>query len=92
MKRIERIAVVVVAFFVVLGLAASPRASAQEKKPVRFNEFFGREGWRFVFVQDVVLQLGETAINYPPMQDPASFDLTAVKAKIQAAIKSHASQ
>jgi hypothetical protein len=33
MKRIERIAVVVVAFFVVLGLAASPRASAQEKKP-----------------------------------------------------------
>jgi arylsulfatase A-like enzyme len=46
--------------------------------PASFNEFFAREGWRFVFVQDVVMQLGETAINYPPMQDPASFNLTAV--------------
>jgi hypothetical protein len=34
-----------------------------------------------------VLQLGETAIEFPPMQDPASFNLTAVKAKIEAAIK-----
>ena len=33
MKRIESIAVVVAVFFVVLGLAASPPASAQAKKP-----------------------------------------------------------
>jgi arylsulfatase len=39
-----------------------------------------------------VLQLGETAINYPPMQDPASFNLSAVKAKIEAAIKERQSQ
>jgi arylsulfatase A-like enzyme len=63
-----------------------------EGAPAYFNEFFGREGWRFVFVQQVVLELGETAINFPPMQDPASFNLTAVKAKIQAAIKARESQ
>jgi len=47
----------------------------------------GREAWRSVLVQDIVLKLGDTAIDYPPMQVPASFNLTAVKAKIQAAIK-----
>jgi hypothetical protein len=60
--------------------------------PAWFNEFFGREAWRFVFVQQVVVKLGETAIDYPPMQDPASFNLTAVKAKIEAAIKAREGQ
>jgi arylsulfatase len=60
--------------------------------PAWFNEFFGREAWRFVFVQQVVAKLGETAIEYPPMQAPASFNLTNVKEKIQAAIKAHAGQ
>lgn len=51
------------------------------------NGFFAREFWRFVFVQDVVAKLGETAIEFPPMQDPASFNLSEVKRKIDAAIK-----
>ena len=29
------------------------------------NEFFGREAFRFVFVQQVVAELGETAIEVP---------------------------
>jgi arylsulfatase A-like enzyme len=63
-----------------------------EGSPAYFNEFLGREGWRFPFVQAVVAKLGESAIEFPPMQDPASFNLTQVKAKIQAAIKAHESQ
>lgn len=51
------------------------------------NGFYAREFWRFVFVQDVVAKLGATAIEYPPMQDPASFNLAEVKRKIDAAIK-----
>lgn len=51
------------------------------------NGFYGREFWRFVFVQDIVAKLGATAIEYPPMQDPASFNLSEVKRKIDAAIK-----
>jgi hypothetical protein len=62
------------------------------RKAPLLNEFFGREAWRFVLVQDVVAQLGETAIDFPPMQAPASFNLTNVKEKIQAAIRAHEAQ
>jgi hypothetical protein len=33
-----------------------------------------------------------TAIDYPPMQEPASFNLDAVKRKIDEMIKSHEGQ
>jgi arylsulfatase len=49
------------------------------------NDFFAREFWRFVSVQDAVGELAKTAIDYPPMQDPASFNLSALKAQIAAA-------
>ncbi|HTY85066.1 MAG TPA: arylsulfatase [Silvibacterium sp.] len=56
------------------------------------NEFYAREFWRFVSVQKAVAELGATAIDYPPMQDPASFNLAAVKAQIEKAIRNHAGQ
>jgi hypothetical protein len=34
-------------------------------------------------------ELAKTAIDYPPMQDPAFFNLDAVKRQIEAAIKEH---
>jgi arylsulfatase len=56
------------------------------------NDFFAREFWRFVQVQQFVGQLAMTAIDYPPMQDPASFNLEAVKQKIDAMINNHNGQ
>jgi len=56
------------------------------------NEFFGREAWRFVAVQDQVMKLAETAVDFPPMQDPASFNLDAVKRQVQAMIKAREGQ
>jgi arylsulfatase len=56
------------------------------------NDFMAREFWRFVQVQQRVADLAQTAINYPPMQSPASFNLQAVKEKIDAAMKSHEGQ
>ena len=56
------------------------------------NDFMAREFWRFVLVQQRVGVLAKTAIDYPPMQDPASFNLDAVKRQIDAAIKNHAGQ
>jgi arylsulfatase len=56
------------------------------------NDFMAREFWRFVSVQQEVGKLAMTAIDYPPMQAPASFNLTAIKAKIDEAIKVHAGQ
>ena len=56
------------------------------------NDFYAREFWRFVLVQQRVADLAKTAIEYPPMQAPASFNLDAVKAAVDEAIKNHAGQ
>jgi arylsulfatase A-like enzyme len=48
------------------------------------------EFWRFVFVQQEVAKLGQTAIDFPPMQPGASFNLGDVKEKIQKAIANRA--
>ena len=56
------------------------------------NDFFAREFWRFVSVQQRVAELAKTAIDFPPMQAPASFNLEAVKAQVDEAIKSQAGQ
>ena len=56
------------------------------------NDFYAREFWRFVFVQQRVAALAKTAIDYPPMQDPTSFNLEAMKKQIDAAIKNSPGQ
>jgi arylsulfatase A-like enzyme len=56
------------------------------------NDFYAREFWRFVMVQQYVAKLAETAIDYPPMQDPASFNLEAVKKKVEEMIKNRPGQ
>ncbi|GJD99855.1 arylsulfatase [Methylobacterium isbiliense] len=50
-----------------------------------YMSWFLYEFWRFVFVQQEVEKLAMTAVEFPPMQKGASFNLDAVKAKIQAA-------
>jgi hypothetical protein len=51
----------------------------------QYFDWFKYEFWRFVFVQQQVGKLAMTAIEFPPMQKGASFNLDAVKAKIEAA-------
>jgi arylsulfatase len=50
------------------------------------------EFWRFVFIQEEVGKLAKTAIDYPPMQPGASFNLSDLKAKIQKHMASRAGQ
>jgi arylsulfatase A-like enzyme len=50
------------------------------------------EFWRFVFVQQEVAKLAQTAIDFPPMQPGASFNLSAVKEQIKKAINSRTGQ
>lgn len=57
-----------------------------------YYDFYVHEFWRFVFVQKEVEKLGQTFIEYPPMQKGASFNMTAVKAQIQKAIQAQASK
>ena len=55
--------------------------------PPQMYDFYGHEFWRFVFAQQEVAQLGQTAVEFPPMQESASFNLTRVKEGIDEAIK-----
>lgn len=49
----------------------------------------GREFWRFVVVQEAVAKAAKSAIDYPPMQASASFNLDVVMRQIQETIKRH---
>ena len=51
----------------------------------QYFDWFKYEFWRFVFVQQQVEKLAMTAVEFPPMQRGASFNLDAVKAQIEAA-------
>jgi arylsulfatase len=48
----------------------------------QYFDWFKYEFWRFVFVQQQVEKLAMTAVEFPPMQKGASFNLDAVKQKI----------
>jgi arylsulfatase A-like enzyme len=54
-----------------------------------YFSWFQYEFWRFVFVQQEVGKLAMTAVEYPPMQKGASFNLEAVKAEIAEAMRKH---
>ena len=54
-----------------------------------FEHFYGPNFWRFVFMQQEVEKLAQTAIEYPPMQASASFNLDAVKKKIAESAAGH---
>jgi arylsulfatase A-like enzyme len=57
---------------------------------LNFYHFFVYNFWRFVLVQEVVAKAAESAIEFPPMQKGASFNLEAVKEQIQKAMAAHA--
>ncbi len=56
------------------------------------NDFMAREFWRFVQVQQTVGAAAQSFIDFPPMQQAASFNLAAVKEKIEQMMKSHEGQ
>jgi arylsulfatase len=56
------------------------------------NDFYAREFWRFVMVQKMVAKLAQSAIEFPPMQAPASFNLEAVKKEVEEKIRQQAGQ
>jgi arylsulfatase A-like enzyme len=61
-----------------------------DKGSINFYNWFAYEFWRFVLVQEQVGKLAQTAIEFPPMQKGASFNLEAVKEQIEKAMQSRA--
>ena len=68
-----------------LRLDPFERINAKSAPPY-LMDFFGHNFWRFVFVQQEVAKLAQTAIEYPPMQRGASFNLSLIKEKIEKAM------
>jgi hypothetical protein len=56
------------------------------------NDFMAREFWRFVQVQQTVAAAAQSFIEYPPMQQAASFNLAQVKEKVEQMMKLHEGQ
>jgi len=54
--------------------------------------WYGIEFWRFVFVQQEVGKFAQSFIDFPPMQQAASFNLEAVKEQIAKAIQARQGQ
>jgi arylsulfatase len=60
--------------------------NGRDNGSISYYNWFVNEFWRFVLVQQVVAKLAQTAIDFPPMQPGASFNLEAIKAQIQKAM------
>ncbi len=50
---------------------------------IAYYDWFKYEFWRFIFAQQVVGQYAQTFIEYPPMQEGASFNMSALKAELE---------
>ena len=57
-----------------------------------YKDWFVYEFWRFVFVQQEVGKLAQTALEFPPMQKGASFNLQQLKDELDKKMASHASE
>jgi arylsulfatase A-like enzyme len=55
---------------------------------IAYYDWFKYEFWRFVLVQQEVGKYAMSFIEFPPMQEGASFNMEAVKAQIESAIQS----
>lgn len=47
-----------------------------------YYNWFAYQFWRFIFVQQQVEKLAQTALEFPPMQKGASFNLEVIKEQI----------
>jgi arylsulfatase A-like enzyme len=75
---------------ILVNLRLDPFERTGMTSSVEYFQWFKFEFWRFVYVQQEVAKFAQTAIEFPPMQKGASFNLEAVKDQIQKAAHIHA--
>ena len=73
---------------ILLNLRLDPFERTGMNQSLFVKDWWVNEFWRFVFVQQEVGKLARTAIEFPPMQKGASFNLEAVKEQIEKAVQS----
>ncbi|SIO60350.1 arylsulfatase [Singulisphaera sp. GP187] len=77
---------------VLVNLRLDPFERTGLSGSLNFYNFYIHEFWRFTFVQQAVAKVGETFVEFPPMQKGASFNLEAVKEQILKAIQMRAAK
>ena len=75
---------------IITNLRLDPYERTGLNQSINYYNWYAYQFWRGVFVQQEVAKLGQTAVDFPPMQKGASFNLEAVKEQIQKAIASRA--
>jgi arylsulfatase len=66
-------------FPILTNIRLDPFERAGLSKSLNFYSWYAYEFWRYVFVQQVVAQLAQTFLEFPPLQRPASFNIEHVK-------------
>jgi arylsulfatase A-like enzyme len=67
---------------ILVNLRVDPFERTGMTASLNYYSWYVYEFWRFAFVQQQVAKLAQTAIDYPPMQAGASFNLSALKAEL----------
>ena len=75
---------------IIINLRLNPYERTGLTGALEYMNWFMYQFWRFVFVQDLVAKWGETFLEFPPIQKPASFNIDAVKEQLKAASHGHA--
>ncbi len=60
--------------------------NGKDSGSISYYNWFVYQFWRFQFVQQEVGKMAQTAVEFPPMQPGASFNLESVKAQIEKAL------
>ncbi|MGD8817759.1 MAG: arylsulfatase [Acidobacteriota bacterium] len=67
----------------IVNLRLDPFERTTIGQSIKAVDWWGFEFWRFVFIQQEVGTLAQSFIDYPPMQTPASFNLSEIQEKIR---------
>jgi arylsulfatase len=77
---------------ILTNIRLDPFERAGIGKSLSYVDWFKFQFWRFVFVQQIVAQMAQTFIEFPPMQKSASFNLEHLKEELQRKMQSAASE
>jgi arylsulfatase len=67
---------------ILVNLRLDPFERTGKAGSINYYNWFAFEFWRFVFVQEQVGKLAQTALDFPPMQAGASFNLGQLKEQL----------
>ncbi|WP_068316080.1 arylsulfatase [Polycladidibacter hongkongensis] len=67
----------------IVNLRLDPFERTTISQSIAALEWWGFQFWRYVFVQEKVLELGKTFLTFPPMQEGATFNIDDIRKKLK---------